>query len=166
MYIIEISDYHHIIRAENSTSRSGLATDDELDSIVNMLSGCMTCPCSSPSHSNPVTPISMLSMPDDHLQEASRTASLNSLRDYGVARTSVQLTVPVPHRLRSPASDSQVDEMRSPKLSRVSSFWFGVRFAFYMTSVHAQSVCWPYAVWLSIMVFAVLRFSLTLCCHG
>lgn len=89
-----------------------LASEEDLDSVINLLSG-ISCYC--PMLSAPATPNSMLSIPEDHLRDTSPPTpnSLHSSPELQPPRSPKQLMVPA---LYSPASDSQVDELQIPKL--------------------------------------------------
>ena len=60
----------------------------------------------------------MLSIPEDPTRDASPASpnSMHSGPELHSARSPMQLTVPGVYRMRSPASDTQVDELQIPKL--------------------------------------------------
>ncbi|XP_070189476.1 uncharacterized protein [Littorina saxatilis] len=94
-------------------SANALASEEDLDSVISLLSGVN---CRSPAL--PPTPNSMLSIPEDPLRDTSPSTpnSMHSGPELHHLHSPMQLTVPNMYRMRSPVSDSHVDELQIPRL--------------------------------------------------
>ncbi|PVD20706.1 hypothetical protein C0Q70_18865 [Pomacea canaliculata] len=97
--------------------RNQLVSEEELDSVISLLSG-VTSLSPSPSPSAPPTPNSMHSIPEDppRVHSPSTPNSMHSGPELRPARSPMQLTVPGMFRMPSPASDTQLEDLQLPKL--------------------------------------------------
>jgi hypothetical protein len=80
----------------------------------------------------------MLSIPEDPLRDTSPStpSSLHSGPELRPLRSPMQLTVPNLYRMRSPASDGQVEELQIPRLQ--AQVRFGVTLSLFIAHVHTS----------------------------
>lgn len=103
--------------AQETSLGARLASEEDLDSVINLLSG-VSCTSPLPSPTAPPTPNSMHSIPEDPLRglSPSTSSSMQSTCEVHPSRSPMQLMVPNVYRMRSPASDTQLEELQIPKL--------------------------------------------------